>query len=506
MSEAYLATDKVEDRQTFSAASGTVRRLLICIVLYALPANILVQPVVDPDIWWHMRTSEWIFEHRAVPTTDPFSRDGEAKPLEAYSWLFEVVVYSVYGQFGLQGILFVRIALGMSVLASIHRFVASREPRFFMATVWTAAAFLAMTQVLIERPWLFTILFCTFTLDVVLKLREGKPTQGMVWLPVCYLLWANLHIQFIDGLAILALGCVAPVIDRWLKRAEGGSCSVLSGPPDRWKIRILAATCFVATLINPYHVGLYGVVFGYATDTQIYDLIQEFQALSFRYLSNWTLPVLLALACFTLGRRGRVSSFHVLLLAGSGYLSFHSQRDLWFGVLASLAILAPARIMPGRLTGTFAVTRWKALLIAAMVVGVIVVLAWKRQLTEDELWQKVGQRYPAQAAAVVEMRGYEGPLFNDFDWGGYLIWRLRGLPVSMDGRTNVHGGQRTKEAIAIWMADPSWVNDPDLATAGVIIANVKLPLTQLLRRDQRFELVHEDPVAVVFIARRTPKP
>ena len=44
--------------------------------------------------------------------------------------------------------------------------------------------------------------------------------------------------------------------------------------------------------------------------------------------------------------------------------------------------------------------------------------------------------YPARAAAFDESRGYGGPLFNDFNWGGYLIWRLPGLPVSVDGRTN----------------------------------------------------------------------
>ena len=53
-------------------------RLLILVVLYALPAVVTLrpvgQPVYDPDIWWHLRTGQWVVEHGTVPQTDPFSR------------------------------------------------------------------------------------------------------------------------------------------------------------------------------------------------------------------------------------------------------------------------------------------------------------------------------------------------------------------------------------------------------------------------------------------------
>ncbi len=29
------------------------------------------------------------------------------------------------------------------------------------------------------------------------------------------------------------------------------------------------------------------------------------------------------------------------------------------------------------------------------------------------------------------------PLFNPCGWGGYLIWRLPNMPVSIDGRPNL---------------------------------------------------------------------
>src|ERR1700722_13017539 len=44
--------------------------------------------IVDPDIWWHLRTGDWIVAHHSVPFTDPFSSYGMGKPWAAYSWLF----------------------------------------------------------------------------------------------------------------------------------------------------------------------------------------------------------------------------------------------------------------------------------------------------------------------------------------------------------------------------------------------------------------------------------
>ena len=59
---------------------------------------------------------------------------------------------------------------------------------------------------------------------------------------------------------------------------------------------------------------------------------------------------------------------------------------------------------------------------------------------------------------------------------------------------------------ATWAGAPGWRDDPDLAASGVVVADPEMPLTALLTRDERFVLVHEDPVAKVFVARRAVRP
>jgi hypothetical protein len=53
----------------------------------------------------------------------------------------------------------------------------------------------------------------------------------------------------------------------------------------------------------------------------------------------------------------------------------------------------------------------------------------------------------------------------------------------------------------VWNGQPEWASDTELNAAGVVIAQRNFALTQLLRLDPRFQVVYEDQVAVVFIAK-----
>jgi hypothetical protein len=76
------------------------------------------------------------------------------------------------------------------------------------------------------------------------------------------------------------------------------------------------------------------------------------------------------------------------------------------------------------------------------------------------------------------------------------------MPVSIDGRAAFYGDQRIDRSIATWNAQPDWASDEQLRSARLVIGPVTAPLTQVLRLDPRFQLVYEDKVAAVFIARR----
>ena len=119
----------------------TFRRLIIVALLYCIPASQAMVPLVDPDIWWHFRTGQWIVEHAQVPATDPFSAYGMGNHWVAYSWLFEVLVYGLFTKLGLMGILVFTVAMSLLIALVLHSALRRAELPFivevFLVAVWS---------------------------------------------------------------------------------------------------------------------------------------------------------------------------------------------------------------------------------------------------------------------------------------------------------------------------------------------------------------------------------
>src|SRR5262245_56876530 len=159
-------------RATRPTAFSPALAVALLVGVYAIPLLGALRLVIDWDLGWHLRTGQWVVEHGHVPANDPFSAYGADRPWVAYSWLFEVVMYGIYSCLGLPGVVLFRAAMALAVMGAFHRLVARREGRFLVSTLLIGVAALALIPLLNERPWLFTILFTTLTLDVVLDLRE----------------------------------------------------------------------------------------------------------------------------------------------------------------------------------------------------------------------------------------------------------------------------------------------------------------------------------------------
>jgi hypothetical protein len=479
-----------------ASANQTLRRLLILLAIYVIASIFALNSsvLVDPDYWWHLRTGQWILAHGTVPTTDPFSTWGAGKPWAAYSWLFEVVIYGLYQKIGLMSILIYKVIILLGILWSVLNLLQRLEVSFLRAIGLTTLTLLAITQNLTPRPWLLTILFFTLELHLLLHFRQTGNGRYLLWLLPLFALWANVHIQFIYGFVPLGLIVAEPIIEEFLRRPFSMRW-IRTAMTFRWWWMIPA--CFAATLLTPYHIKLYRPVLEITQQTGVYDFVTELQSMNFRHLSHWIVLGLVLWAAHRLGAQSVRRAFPLLFLFVSVALSFRSTRDAWVAALAAVTILAlvrpataivKAETLPG--LGLFA--------IFLLACGLTILLAKRYDVSDVSLQSEVEKNYPVAASRVVEERGLSGPLYNHFNWGGYLIWRLPNLPVSMDGRTNVYGTERIRRALDTWVGKPGWATDPELNAAGVIIAEVSMPLCSLLRFDQRFELVYEDSVAAVF--------
>jgi hypothetical protein len=65
------------------------------ILLFGLLA-MTARNAVDPDLWWHLRTGQWIVETGHVPHSDPFSFTRAGRAWVAHEWLSEAVFYELW--------------------------------------------------------------------------------------------------------------------------------------------------------------------------------------------------------------------------------------------------------------------------------------------------------------------------------------------------------------------------------------------------------------------------
>jgi hypothetical protein len=198
-----------------------------------------------------------------------------------------------------------------------------------------------------------------------------------------------------------------------------------------------------------------------------------------------------------MGRRNTATPLWVLLFLAACFVSYRGNRDVWFVVVAAVTIVAKSLSGSGTPKLT---TKGQAIIVSVGVTVMLVLTILAYRISNRELQKVVDINYPANAAAYVEEHRLSGPLYNHFNWGGYLIWRLPNLPVSIDGRSHIHNGSRLLTSSQVWRGEPGWQDDAELTSARLIIAEKRFALAQLLRLDKRFTLVYEDDLSAVFTA------
>lgn len=286
------APSKREQVSSRTPLADQFAEAIVLAVLIAIPALVCLygKGVSDPDVFWHMRTGQWALTHHAVPRTDPFTSFGIGKPWQAYSWLFDLFIFKSFQRFGLAGILGYSTAMVLAISAAIYSLVRRLQPDFAIAALLTFTAAVSLIRLYTPRTWLFTILFFTIQLNILLHVRKTGRSRELLWLPFIYLLWANIHIQFVDGLLVLALAFAESLLARWLPSAR----TRLSAT---W-MACISIACILATLVNPYGWHIYKVAHDLATQSGAANSISEMHALEFRNMTDYIMLFLaLAAAC-----------------------------------------------------------------------------------------------------------------------------------------------------------------------------------------------------------------
>ena len=161
--------------------------------------------VLDLDVWWHLAVGNWIVQHHAVPHVGILSRVEGERPWMAYSWAYEVMLAGAYSWFGFVGIALFGTAITLAVAVSVFWMIYRLSRRFWLAVVLCIPVYFAFLFNIMPRPLFCSMLMYTLTLTLLLEANRTGRVALLYWLPVIFLLWADLHVQFIYGLFGLRL-------------------------------------------------------------------------------------------------------------------------------------------------------------------------------------------------------------------------------------------------------------------------------------------------------------
>jgi hypothetical protein len=458
-----------------------------------------ISAVADPDIWWHIRVGQWIIEHRAFPHYGLFSAFGATHPWAAYSWGFEVIVATL-NRAGLMGISLFVIAFDVTLILVLFLVARFFSRSFWWAWFLTAVAVWAMdlNRVNVARPVSVTILLFTLELVLIFRAQQTRNVKYLYWLPLLFLVWANFHIQFIYGLVLPGLLAAVASVGRWVTGRWFADQNVEEGqvlrPAVLWAI---FAACFAATLVNPYTIGLYRVIFNYTQSTFAYNAIVEFRAPNFRQVPHYIQLLLLAAAFFAIGRR-KIDSYKLTLLTITSLVSFRSVRDVWFACIPAAVIIAYSvrRTDPEAADNSALGIRFLGPVLAGALL-VIVLSAADNGLSNGALLQTVRNSYPLDAVSFIQEHHFPGPLYNNFNWGGFIIGSLPDYPVSIDGRTDLYGDDYFQQEIQTLMGRRA--EDQALDSANLVLLPSNVPLSSILQNSSQFKLVYTDNLAKVFV-------
>lgn len=422
-------------------------KFIIPCVLIILTTIILtlhfVRPInsVTADIGRHIRNGQLIVKgYRDIWHSNVYSYTHPDYEFINHHWGVGVIFYGIHHYFGFEGLSLFYILLLLATVCFFATAIKVENVLFLRVCLLLLCAPLIADRVEI-RPEGFSALFLGVYFWILMRFKQGVlRSRWLVLLPLIQLVWVNVHVFFIGGLVLIGIFSV----DAWLNRLQSSR-----------RLYQYGLLSIVATVVNPN--GFQGAMvplnifkgFGYrlAENQNVFFMMNRFphQQEYVWYVAAVGIMFILAL--------GMVIRFHrqwkgqiALLLTMLVFLLIGLKAVRCLSI-ASLFIVAIAPYWMQQIIGNGnKLFRWIS-------IGVMIVLLLESYMglsTWATPHQRIAKMFPSQfsknstaldvlskpslwlgtlsgidrSAHFFRQTGIKGPIFNNYDIGGYLIYHL----------------------------------------------------------------------------------
>jgi hypothetical protein len=425
------------------AVPPAIGRAAVLLLIVGAAAFISFRGVYEPDLWYHLAQGRENAAGRIV-RENTFSFTYPAYRQRYASWLFDAAAYGAWRSMGGAGVQAFQALLLAVTFASVYRGARQGAPVVAAAAVLIAGVSVVEPRA-IPRPHLASfagLAMCMLIIERAVALRRIKP---LWWAVPIVAVWSNFHVEAVFGAAALGVFAVCELI----------APSVFTRSDAR-RALVIAAVCGLATLANPYGVGLWRYLIENRSVTGLLDIAE----LRPPYLGNhrgFFLYLVVAAAMLMLSARG-VRLWEIALAAFAAGLGLRYLRftPLVFIVTAPMIARRVADLMSRGLDGRAVL----ATAVALAVVGARVPIP-----SASSTWQ-IGDAaieppafFSPRAIAFVRREGLNGPVFNSNNLGGYLAFNLYpDVRIFQDSRFQSYPPNHFRAILTASEALPDWTS------------------------------------------------
>jgi hypothetical protein len=497
MSSAPSVPDRAEP-QVRGSWPATAARIfvLVCVVLtgawYEAAHN---TSLLNSDIWLHLRTGEWILQNHKVPHRALFTQHSDLEWVGP-SWGFDLLVGLGVKFLGLRAIPLLLMSFKTALAIATFLLAQGWHEKF-----WPAAALTAVAQYICLdfplQPAMVSALLLAIELGILLESRRSGGVRLLRWLPMLFICWANLDVQFVNGLLVLGLYVAASLAERGLRRF-GLNCT--DGNTPLSSLLLFSILSAATTLVSPYFYRSYLTLLQTSIGSVGITVSDSLHSMSFRQPQHYALLVLIMAAFFTLGRQRSLDWFKVTMIVVCAAYAFHWQQDMWFAALPAVAVIAdghnrnPKKVAEQRSRRSL---RLEGVAVAVLTM-LLFALTAARIPSQQVLFPKIIEAFPVKAADSIRQNHLQGPLYNAYAWGGFLAWYMPEHPVAIDGRIEMYGKRINDLYFETATGLRPLSDDPTYNGSRTFLLKRESRLADMITHLPGFRTVYSDNLAVVM--------
>jgi hypothetical protein len=274
----------------------------------------------------------------------------------------------------------------------------------------------------------------------------------------------------------------------------------------RWrKLFIVTVMSVFVLLINPFTIGTWLLPLKTVNIGVLQDFIQEWQSPNFHELFQQPMIWLLLLTLVAIGWSGRkLDATDAVTVALFAYITFLARRNIGLFALVCAPVLSrhadalwqQTRWGARRLSRGSPILNWVLLSVIAFAAAIKIALP----LLPSTLAKAEQDILPLGAVQWIEQNRPAREMFNSYNWGGYLLWRLwPQYPVYADGRTDVYDDKFLREYMSVTLAQDDWQAVLDRRNVGFIVIEAGGVLDTFLRREAGWREAYRDKLTVIYV-------